>query len=136
MFFFGVSRTFSLDEVRSLAYDSSIAWTDNIDFFRQVKLRNHLKLALISNEGGGITQHRVNAFKLRELADFMVVSHFVGYRKPDHQIWKLALDLAQASPSESIYIDDRPLFVQVAADLGFTAFQCITPRWTTLRTNC
>jgi putative hydrolase of the HAD superfamily len=33
----------------------------------------------------------------------------------------MALELAQASPEESIYIDDRKMFVDVAAEHGFTA---------------
>jgi putative hydrolase of the HAD superfamily len=47
-------------------------------------------------------------------------------RKPDHQIWKLALDLAQVTPAESIYVDDREIFVQVALEIGFTAIQHVS----------
>jgi len=79
-----------------------------------------MKFGLISNEGQGITEHRIAKFGLRDVADFMVISHFTGYRKPDREIWKLALNLAGASPAESIYIDDREPFTQVAAKMGFT----------------
>ena len=58
---------------------------------------------------------------LKELADFLIFSHFVGYRKPDREIWELALHLAQAEPAESIYVDDRELFVEIARQMGFTA---------------
>jgi putative hydrolase of the HAD superfamily len=67
----------------------------------------------------------MNHFGLREVADFIVVSHCVHMRKPDKQIWQLALDLAQATPSECIYVDDREMFVKVAAEIGFTALQHI-----------
>ena len=50
-----------------------------------------LKIALISNEGRGLTEHRVRKFHLRELAEFMIFSNCVGYRKPDREIWRLAL---------------------------------------------
>jgi putative hydrolase of the HAD superfamily len=63
----------------------------------------------------------VDKFGLRDLADFMVISHCVHMRKPDPQIWKLALDLAQVTAREAIYIDDRKMFVEAAADLGFSA---------------
>jgi putative hydrolase of the HAD superfamily len=89
----------------------------------RVKRDNGLKLALISNEGRGITEHRVGKFGLREIADFMVVSHYVHFRKPDLEIWRLALDLAQVTAEESIYIDDREMFVDVAREMGFAAFQ-------------
>lgn len=121
--FFDQPRTFSLLELRNYTFGQSTAWLENIAFFKQFKRRNQLKMGLISNEGEGITEHRVGKFGLRELADFIVVSHYVHMRKPDHAIWRLALNLAQAAPEEAIYIDDRALFVNVAAELGFTAIQ-------------
>ncbi len=119
--FFAVPRSFNLDSVRNFALDASTPWPENIEFFRSVKTSNHLKMALISNEGQGITEHRIIKFGLRDLADYMVISHFTGLRKPDREIWHLALQLGGATPHESIYIDDREMFVSVAAEIGFTA---------------
>jgi putative hydrolase of the HAD superfamily len=124
--FFASPRTFSPAEVRVLAYAQSVAWPDNIAFLQRIKQKNHLKVALISNEGEGITEHRVEKFKLRELADFLVVSHFVHLRKPDPEIWRLALNLAQVSAAASIYIDDRPMFVDCATEMGFTSIHHVT----------
>lgn len=119
--FFGATRDFTLEEIRDYTYEQSVAWPETIEFFRHIKKANGLKMALISNEGGGITEHRIGKFGLRALADFMVISHCVGLRKPDREIWRLALNLAQATPGESIYIDDREMFVTVADEMGFTA---------------
>lgn len=124
--FFGVARAFSLEEIRDFTYEQSVAWPQMISFFKHVKKANGLKMALISNEGGGITEHRVGKFGLRELADFLVISHCVRLRKPDRDIWRLALNLAQAQPEEAIYIDDREMFVRVAAEMGFTAVQHVS----------
>ncbi len=124
--FFSVPRAFTLEEIRDYTYDASIPWTDNIQFLKRVKAVNRLKLALISNEGRGIADHRVGKFGLRELADFLVISHFVHFRKPDPEIWRLALNLAQATPEESVYIDDREMFVGAAADIGFTSIQHVS----------
>jgi putative hydrolase of the HAD superfamily len=119
--FFGVPREFTVEELREYSYKESVAWPRNIDFLKRTKASNGLRLALISNEGRGLTEHRVRKFRLRELADFMIFSHCVGYRKPDREIWQLALNLAQVTPRESVYIDDRKMFVDIAADMGFTA---------------
>jgi putative hydrolase of the HAD superfamily len=121
--FFSSPRTFSLEALRDYVFGASIPWPQNIALFQQVRKANGLKFGLISNEGQGITEHRMNAFGLREVADFIVVSHCVHMRKPDKQIWQLALDLAQATPDQCIYVDDREMFVNVAAAMGFTAFQ-------------
>jgi putative hydrolase of the HAD superfamily len=121
--FFASPRPFTLEELRAHILQGSIPWPENIALLRRVKKANGLKIGLISNEGQGITEYRMNAFGLREVADFIVISHCVHMRKPDRQIWQLALDLAQTTPEQCIYVDDREMFVNVAAGLGFTAFQ-------------
>ena len=119
--FFAAPRTFTVEQVRDYAYTLSEAWPQNLAFYRRLKATNEIKIGLISNEGEGLTRHRVAKFGLREVADFMVFSYGSHLRKPDPAIWHLALSLAQVTPEESIYVDDRPMFVQVAAELGFTA---------------
>ena len=121
--FFASPRSCRVEDVRDYAYSLSVPWPENIALLRQVKKENGLKVALISNEGEGLTEYRVRKFGLRELADFLVFSHFVHMRKPDLEIWRLALNLAQVEASEAIYIDDREIFVDVAADLGFAVIQ-------------
>jgi putative hydrolase of the HAD superfamily len=124
--FFAVPRACTLEEIREYTYDQSVAWPQTIEFFKRVKQANALKVGLISNEGRGITEHRIGKFGLRELADFMVISHFVRLRKPDREIWRLALNLAQAAAEDSIYIDDREMFANVAAEMGFTAIHHVS----------
>jgi putative hydrolase of the HAD superfamily len=55
---------------------------------------------------------------LYEFVDFFISSCFVHLRKPDTDIFKLALDTAQVKNKHVVYIEDRPLFVQVAEGLG------------------
>ncbi len=119
--FFATARNFIWEDLRDFTYAASTPWPENIEFFKRVKAHNGLKMALISNEGQGITEHRIRKFGLRELADYMVISHYTHLRKPDREIWRLALQLGGTTPQESIYIDDREIFVGVAAELGFTA---------------
>jgi putative hydrolase of the HAD superfamily len=121
--FFGSERKFTLEELTQYIYSCSVPWPENIQLFANVKKLNGLKFGLVSNEGQGITEYRVDKFGLRDVADFMVISNCVHMRKPDHEIWRLALDLAQVTPAESVYVDDREMFVQVAVEIGFTAIQ-------------
>jgi putative hydrolase of the HAD superfamily len=128
--FFGSPRSFTIDDVRNFAYNESVPWPTSIELLERVKSLNQLKLGLISNEGEGLTEHRVRKFGLRHLADFLIFSHFVHMRKPDPGIWRLALHLVQASASESIYVDDRELFVQVAREMGFAAIHHVSVKET------
>jgi putative hydrolase of the HAD superfamily len=52
--------------------------------------------------------------------DFFVSSCFVHYRKPDEDIYRIALDISQAQAEQVVYIDDREIFVEVARELGIT----------------
>lgn len=111
----------SWQEIRDFAYAESVPWPENLALLKSIKETSNLKVALISNEGEGLTEHRSRKFGLRQLADFCIFSHFVHLRKPDREIWRLALHLAQVEPYECVYIDDRMMFVDVAASMGFTA---------------
>ncbi len=124
--FFRSPRQFSMGEIRELVYAQSVPWHENIAFFKAIKTANKIKLGLISNEGQGITEHRVEKFGLRQLADFMIISYFARVRKPDRAIWQLALDVAQVSSAESIYVDDRIMFAEIAAEMGFTAIHHVS----------
>ena len=72
----------------------------------------------VSNEGRELTTHRRGKFNLGSVIDFFVVSCFVHIRKPDADIFRIALDTAQAEPSRVLYIEDRAMFVEVAQSLG------------------
>jgi putative hydrolase of the HAD superfamily len=50
--------------------------------------------------------------------DSFVSSSFVHVRKPDADIFRLALDIAQVPARQVVYIEDTPMFVQVAEGLG------------------
>jgi putative hydrolase of the HAD superfamily len=116
-------RPFRIEDVKLWMFEQGKLLPGAYDMFGRVKTRHGLKIALISNEGAGLTEDRVRRFRLGELADYMIFSHAVRLRKPDPQIWELALALAQARAPECLYIDDRLIFAEFAASLGFKAYQ-------------
>ena len=78
---------------------------------------------MVNNEARELNSHRIQRFKLNELIDFFISSCFVHFRKPDADIFRLALDVAQASAEQVVYIDDQPMFVQVAEGLGIRSIR-------------
>ncbi len=111
-------RGFTSADFKQFMFDQSQPFPAMLDLLRTVKARNQLKLAVVSNEGRELTTYRVQKFQLGLFIDFFVSSCFVHYRKPDPDIFHLALDLIQIAPEEIVYIDDRALFVEVASSLG------------------
>ena len=73
---------------------------------------------VVSNEARELNTYRIQEYKLASFIDFFISSTFVHLRKPDIDIYKLALDMTQAELSEAIYLDDVPVFVSAAESLG------------------
>ena len=111
-------RSFSREEFKAFMYAQSQPFPEMIELMRGLKAQHGLQVAAVSNEGRELTVYRVQQFKLGTFIDFFVSSCFVHYRKPDADMYRIALDIAQVRPEQVIYIDDRPMFVEVAQGLG------------------
>ena len=55
---------------------------------------------------------------IREIGQF-ILSYQVGVRKPDPEIYQMALARFRVPPQRALYVDDREDFVLVARRLGF-----------------
>ena len=111
-------RPFTPEQFRAFMFAQSIAYPEMIDLIKGLKARYGLKIAVVNNEGRELNEYRIKTFYLNEFVDFFISSCFVHFRKPDADIWKIALDIAQVPREEVVYIDDRAMFVQVAQGLG------------------
>jgi putative hydrolase of the HAD superfamily len=111
-------RSFSRDEFKAFMYAQSQPFPEMIELMRGLKTQYGLQVAAVSNEGRELTVYRVQQFKLGTFINFFVSSCFVHYRKPDADMYRIALDIAQARLEQVVYIDDRPMFVEVAQGLG------------------
>jgi len=110
-------RSFTREEFTAFMFEQSKAFPEMIDFIRKLKKRYHLRTVAISNEGRELTIHRINKFELDTFIDLFISSCFVHFRKPDVDIYRMALDIARVHPSKVVYIDDRSMFVEVANSL-------------------
>ena len=111
-------RPFTIEDFRAFMYDQSEAYPEMIELVRALKAKYGLRIAVVNNEGRELNEHRIRTFKLYEFVDFFISSCFVHFRKPDVDIWKVALDIAQVPRENVVYMDDRNMFVQVAESLG------------------
>lgn len=114
-------RSFTKEELFQFVLQQAKAKMDVIDFVKKIKTDFGLKVCALSNEGKELALDRIKRFDLESFMDFFVISSFVGFRKPDLDIYNLAIALIQIPPHELCYIDDRPLFVERAKDLGIHA---------------
>ena len=91
-------RTFSREEFKAFMFAQSQPYPRMIELVRDIKRSDGVKVAVVSNEGRELTVHRIQKFGLAEFVDFFIASCFVHFRKPDADIYRLALDVAQVSP--------------------------------------
>ncbi|MGD0674107.1 MAG: HAD-IA family hydrolase [Polyangiaceae bacterium] len=111
-------RAFTRPRFRRFMFEQSKPYPEMIELIAQIKVRHGLKITVVSNEGRELNAHRIAKFDLDKLVDAFVSSCFVHLRKPDVEIFRLALDIAQTPARSVVYIEDTPMFVRVAGDLG------------------
>ncbi|MFZ0564994.1 MAG: HAD family phosphatase [Chlamydiales bacterium] len=111
-------RSFELKEIKSFIFNSVQPFEPMINYAKELKKQHGLKIGIVSNEGRELAVDRIQRFDLSSFVDFFIISSFVHYRKPDPDIFRLAIDVAQVPPTQTAYIDDRDLLIEVAKGLG------------------
>ncbi|OHB67307.1 MAG: hydrolase [Planctomycetes bacterium RBG_13_62_9] len=115
-------RPFTLERFKTYMFEQSQPLDGNMETFRRIARAHGLKVGAISNEGRELAVHRIRKHHLADLIDLFIISSFVRFRKPDEDIFRLALDIAQVQPERAVYIDDRLMFTEVAQSLGIHSF--------------
>lgn len=115
---FYTKRYFTKDDFKHFMFEQSQPFDDMLNLIKGLKQKYNLKIAVVNNEGRELNEYRIRKFKLNSFVDFFINSSFVHFRKPDVDIFKLAIDVAQVNPSETLYLEDRTMFVQVAETVG------------------
>jgi putative hydrolase of the HAD superfamily len=111
-------RSFTRAQFREFMFSMSKPYPEMIKLIRRLKEKYGLKIIVVSNEARELNAHRIRKFKVDEFVDSFISSCFVHLRKPDVDIFRLALDTAQALPQQVIYIENTPMFVRIARGLG------------------
>jgi putative hydrolase of the HAD superfamily len=110
-------RPFTPAQFRKFMFAQSKPYPKIIELVHKFKARYRLKVAVVSNEARELNSYRIRKFKLDGFVDFFISSCFVHLRKPDADIFRVALDIAQVPANQVVYIENLPMFVQVAEGL-------------------
>jgi putative hydrolase of the HAD superfamily len=88
------------------------------------RVRKRHKLLALTNTNSLHLEYLKKNFPSLSIFDHWVASCDVGLRKPDPQIYLLALKRAGVRPQAAIYVDDRPELVEAGRGAGLTAIRC------------
>lgn len=80
-------------------------------------------MVTLNNESLELNEHRINAFGLRNYFSAFLSSCYLGVKKPEPEIYRLALQITQRRGDECLFIDDRSLNLECARDEGLDGLQ-------------
>lgn len=112
-------RTFSKEDFKQFLFSLSRPKPQSLELARS--LHGKYVMGTINNESRELNQYRIENCGLTDIFDLFVSSCFVGLRKPDERIYRLALDLTQHTPDECCFIDDRAVNLEGATKVGMKA---------------
>jgi putative hydrolase of the HAD superfamily len=111
-------RAFTRAQFRRFMFSHSRPYPEMIEMVAALKARHGLRVGVVNNEARELNAYRIRKFRLGRFVDFFVSSCSVHLRKPDADIFRLALDIAQVPARQVVYIENTPMFAQVAEGSG------------------
>lgn len=115
---FHQKRQFTPQDFKEFMFSQSQPFMQMINLVKELKSKYQLRTIIVNNEGKELNSYRINHFRLDDFVDAFVSSCIIHIRKPDEDIFRAALDISQTPPEQVIYLDDRPMFIEVAQGLG------------------
>jgi len=89
-------------------------------------LKGKKKLGLISNTNLLHFDYILSKFPVIRIFDKWILSHEVGFKKPDVHIFQKAMEWASVEPGKILLIDDMKKHVEVAVSLGMQGIHFIS----------
>ncbi len=119
---FNHPRNFAKEDFKTFMFSQSVELPGMLQWLKEWKQVCGYRVISINNEGRELNDYRIKKFGLHQCFDAFISSCEVGMRKPDPGIFTLAMGVAQVSPEECVYFDDRLMLVQAAQKLGIQSF--------------
>jgi putative hydrolase of the HAD superfamily len=119
-------RSFTAEAFTQHMFSLSTPNPETLQLGKELSRSGKYQMSTINNESKELNLYRIQTFDLREIFSLFVSSCFVGLRKPEEGIYRLALEITQRPPEECCFIDDRPLNLDSAARLGMQVVQMKT----------
>ncbi len=121
------ARSFTPEAFRRFMLDQSRENSEALATARSLKAGGRYTMATLNNESRELNEYRIRTFGLGSAFHVFLSSCYTGFRKPDPQAYRHALDLAQCPPEAALFLDDRPENVAAAARLGLRTLEVRDP---------
>jgi putative hydrolase of the HAD superfamily len=118
---FHTGRSFSRREFVDFMFAQSIPNESVVGLARQLTREPRFTLMTLNNESDELNRHRIEKFGIGAVFEAFLSSCWLGVRKPTQRFYERALSIAQADPTQSLFIDDRTQNIAPARALGMNA---------------
>jgi putative hydrolase of the HAD superfamily len=116
-------RPFTREVFRDYMFSLSQPFPEVLGFARALADSGKYFMSTLNNESRELNDYRIEKYGLRKIFRLFVSSCFVGFRKPEHDIYRLALEVTQVPAGQCCFIDDRALNLECAAKLGMKTIE-------------
>jgi putative hydrolase of the HAD superfamily len=123
---FHAPRPFARAEFVACMREQSRPHSDSVALARALADTGRYRLMTLNNESAELNAYRLELFGLAPIFAAFFSSCWLGVAKPSRRIFELALAMAQAEPSRSVFIDDREQNLAPARALGMHALRFTT----------
>ncbi len=121
------NRSFKREEFRQFVLDQSYKIPEGFKLLEEVHKSGRFLLCTLNNESIDINAYRIEKFELRKYFTHFVSSCFVGHKKPEAEIFHIAVNITQKKPEECLFIDDREYNLEVPRKMGMNTILCKDP---------
>jgi len=112
------SRSFTREVFKEFMFSLSQPDQEALELARKLGQSCRFLMGTINNESTELNRYRIQTFGLDQIFSLFVSSCYVGFRKPEQDIYRLALEMTQKPPQQCCFIDDRPINLEMAKHLG------------------
>jgi putative hydrolase of the HAD superfamily len=112
------NRPFGRDDFKQYMFSLSQPDREALTLAQELSASGKYLMGTINNESRDLNLFRIEKFGLRSIFKLFVSSCFVGLRKPEADIYRMALEISQQVPEECCFIDDRSINLEAAKRFG------------------
>jgi putative hydrolase of the HAD superfamily len=112
------ARPFTKDAFRDSMFSLTQPFPKVLEFAQALSGSGKYFMGTINNESRELNNYRIEKFGLRKIFRLFVSSCYVGLRKPERDIYRLALETTQIPAEECCFIDDRAANLESPAQMG------------------
>ncbi len=122
-------RKFTFDELwQKVKAESKVLHPECFEIAAELAATGRYQLCTLNNESRELNDYRIQAFELKKYFTVFISSGYVNEMKPHAKIYRSALEITQAVPAESVFIDDREANIVAAREQGMHGITFSSPK--------